>query len=251
MSIVYIISAPSGSGKSTLTNELLTSVPGLQFSVSYTTRSPRGSEQNGREYQFISRREFEEMIEANEFLEHACVFGDYYGTSRRFLTEARSAGNDLVLDIDVQGAAQIKKNLPEAVSIFILPPSRGELEKRLRRRNDTEKQLETADRRRSDQERNGIIEKRLQTAAKEIENFPMYDYILINDRLEQSIDCLKAIVLAERLTRSGKKLSSEDEQIVNAAQKCLLTNVREKVLGILNSFAGKTGQEEAVAADTR
>jgi guanylate kinase len=237
MSTVYIISAPSGSGKSTLTKELLTSVPHLQFSVSYTTRAPRGSEQNGHEYHFISRSEFEKMIAGSEFLEHACVFGDYYGTARCYLDEARAAGNDLVLDIDVQGAAQIKKNLPEAVSIFILPPSRSELEKRLRRRNDAEKQLETAERRRSDEERNGTIEKRLQTAAKEIENYPMYDYILINDRLEESIDCLKAIVLAEREKHSAREILSPDDSIAAKAEKCLLPKVREKVQEILDSFA--------------
>jgi guanylate kinase len=175
------------------------------------------------------------MIAAGEFLEHACVFGDYYGTARRYLDEARASGNDLVLDIDVQGAAQIKRNLPEAVSIFILPPSRSELEKRLRRRNDTEKQLETAERRRSDEERNGIIEKRLQTAAREIGNYPTYDYILINDRLEESIDCLKAIVLAERASRSERTIAA-NEVIAATAEKCLLPNVREKVQAILSSF---------------
>lgn len=237
MTAVYIISAPSGSGKSTLTKELLTSVPRLQFSVSYTTRPPRGSEQNGREYHFVSRGEFEEMIASGEFLEYACVFGDYYGTARRYLDEASAANNDLVLDIDVQGAAQIKHNLPEAISIFILPPSRSELEKRLRRRNDTEKQLETAERCRSDTERNGIIDKRLQTAAQEIENYPLYDYILINDRLEESIDCLKAIVLAERHSRSGQVISPVEKQIAATAEGCLLPHVREKVKDILDSFA--------------
>jgi guanylate kinase len=235
--IVYIISAPSGSGKSTLTNELLKSVPRLQFSVSYTTRLPRGSEKDGREYHFVSVVEFQRMIAADEFLEYACVFGDYYGTSRGYLREAQAAGNDLVLDIDVQGARQVKERIPhEAVSIFILPPSRDELEKRLRRRSEGEKQVETAERRRSDEERNRIIQKRLQTAAKEIENYCTYDYILVNDQLEQSIDRLKAIVLAERLHRSGIKLSPADQPVVEVAQLCLLPNVRGKVQQILDSF---------------
>src|ERR1700757_1986566 len=103
--IVYIISAPSGSGKTTLTNRLLSLVPGLEFSISYTTRKPRGSEQNAREYFFVSREEFEKMLKNDEFLEHATVFGNYYGTARRFLQEAKSKGKDLILDIDVQGAS--------------------------------------------------------------------------------------------------------------------------------------------------
>ncbi len=120
--IVFIVSAPSGSGKSTLVNVLLAMTPRLDFSISYTTRSPRGSEQNGKQYYFVSREEFEQMIAADEFLEHASVYGaNYYGTARRFLREAEQKGNDLLLDIDVQGAAQIKVKLPGAVSIFVLP----------------------------------------------------------------------------------------------------------------------------------
>jgi guanylate kinase len=134
MTTVYIISAPSGSGKSTLVNEVRKLVTGLDFSISYTTRAPRGSEQNGREYFFVSRPEFEDMIRNDEFLEHADVFGNYYGTARRFLREAQKHGDDLLLDIDVQGAEQIKKRIPEAASIFVLPPNREKLEWRLRNR---------------------------------------------------------------------------------------------------------------------
>ena len=235
--MVFIISAPSGSGKTTLTSELLRTVPSLQFSVSYTTRLPRGSEQNGREYFFVSREQFESMIAAGEFLEFASVFGDYYGTARSFLRQAEAAGNDLVLDIDVQGAVQVKDKIPDAVSIFILPPSRDELEKRLVRRGESEKQVETGARRRSDEERNRIIQKRLQTAAKEIENYCTYDYILVNDQLEQSIDQLKAIVFSERWKRSGIGPSSMDQKVLQIAQDCLLPNVRGKVHQILESFA--------------
>src|SRR5581483_8207852 len=175
MSAIFIISAPSGSGKSTLVNEVRQIVPGLDFSISYTTRKPRGSEQNGREYFFVSRPEFEEMIRRDEFLEHAQVFGNYYGTARRFLVEAEQKGSDLLLDIDVQGAEQIKKKLPQAVSVFILPPNRGELEKRLRNRSlDSEE----------------TIQRRLITASREIENYDKYDYILVNDRLEDSSSAL-------------------------------------------------------------
>jgi guanylate kinase len=135
MTVVYIISAPSGSGKSTLVSELRKSVRNLDFSVSYTTRLPRGSEQNGHEYFFISRQEFERLLAEDSFLEHAEVFGDYYGTAKRFLESARERGHDLLLDIDVQGERQVRKKIPDAVSIFILPPNRKELERRLRRRS--------------------------------------------------------------------------------------------------------------------
>ncbi len=222
--ILFIISAPSGSGKTTLTNELLTLVPGLQFSISYTTRPPRGSEQNGREYFFVSKEEFEEMVRRGEFLEYACVFGYYYGTARRFLDNARNTGRDLVLDIDVQGAAQVAK-MAEAVSIFILPPSREVLEFRLRNRSHSEHM---------DSEE--VIRRRLEGARKEIENYRNYDYILVNDRLEQSIAMLKAIVAAERLKRSGTKPFADPAGVLAAAEKSLLPNVRPRAEQILASF---------------
>ena len=156
MSTVFIISAPSGSGKSTLVNELRKIVTGLEFSISYTTRPPRGSEQNGREYFFVPRAEFDEMVGKGELLEHAEVFGNCYGTAKRFLREAEQKGNDLLLDIDVQGAQQVKKKIPDAVSIFVLPPNRDKLEWRLRHRG-----LDSKD----------VIERRLVTASREIENY--------------------------------------------------------------------------------
>ena len=176
--IVYIISAPSGSGKSTLVNELLKLVPNLDFSISYTTRNLRGSEQNGKQYHFVSREEFEQMIRDGEFLEHAEFDGNYYGTARRFLQETGRKGHDLLLDIDVQGAAQIKKKLPEAVSIFVLPPDRKTLEWRLRKRSEDAEE---------------VIARRLVAASREIENYDKYDYILINDKLEESIDRLEPL----------------------------------------------------------
>src|SRR5512146_226730 len=136
MSIVFIISAPSGSGKSTLVHRLLKTVPGLTFSISYTTRQPRGQEKDGESYHFISREEFEGCIARGEFLEHADVFGNYYGTHRRVLDSARERQLDLVLDIDVQGARQLTRYIPDAVSIFILAPSRNVLEERLRSRSE-------------------------------------------------------------------------------------------------------------------
>jgi guanylate kinase len=221
MSNVYIISAPSGSGKSTLVNELRKLIPRLDFSISYTTRPPRGSEQNGREYFFVSRPQFEDMVRQDEFLEHAEVFGKYYGTAKRFLEQAQKSGNDLLLDIDVQGAAQIKKKLPQAVSIFVLPPNRQTLEWRLRNRG-----LDAED----------VVQRRLITASREIENYDKYDYILINDRLEDSVEALKAIVLAERLQRSGKTLSADESKNLQIAEKYKLQNVRERVKPILSSF---------------
>jgi guanylate kinase len=221
MSIVYIVSAPSGSGKSTLVNELFKMVCNLDFSISYTTRPPRGSEQNGKEYFFVSREEFEAMIAADKFLEHATVFGNYYGTARRFLREAETRGNDLLLDIDVQGASKIKQKIPDAVSIFILPPDREKLEWRLRNRGlDSE----------------AVIRRRLDTARREIENYSKYDYILVNDQLEQSADELKDIVLAVRLLRSGAEPSGEEKRRVETAQACRLEEARERVQPILASF---------------
>jgi guanylate kinase len=224
MSIVYIISAPSGSGKSTLVNEVFKYVRHLDFSISYTTRPPRGSEKNGKEYFFVTEEKFKAMIAADEFLEYAkfpAEVGNYYGTARRFLKQAEAAGNDLLLDIDVQGAAQIKQKIPEAVSIFILPPSREQLEWRLRNRGQD-----------SEEERR----RRLDTARREIEQYSQYDYILVNDKIEQSTDELKAIVLAVRLERSRTQPSAEELPLLAKAQACRLDQARERVQPILASF---------------
>jgi guanylate kinase len=223
--ILFIISAPSGSGKTTLVNELRQYVSNLEFSVSFTTRSPRGSEQDGREYHFISRGEFESMIEGDEFLEYAVVFGNYYGTARSVLTDAKARGHDLLLDIDVQGARQVKQRAPDAVSIFVLPPSRTELESRLRKRSRSENVASEE-----------VIRRRLNTARKEIENYPNYDYILVNDRLESSTDQLVAIVLGERVRRSGKPPSPEEKEYLRTLEKCLKPNMEGEIRSILASF---------------
>jgi guanylate kinase len=224
-SIRYIISAPSGSGKTTLVNELRQYVPNLEFSVSYTTRPPRGSEQDGREYHFIPREEFEAMIASDEFLEHAQVFGKYYGTAKSVLRHAEEMGHDLLLDIDVQGERQVKQKMPDAVSIFVLPPSRKELESRLRKRSVSE-----------NVHAEEVIRRRLDEARREIENYPNYDYILINDRLEQSVDRLQAIVLGERIKRSGKPPSPAEKQYLASAEKCLKANMQDKIRDILDTF---------------
>jgi guanylate kinase len=187
MTIIFIISAPSGSGKSTLVGRLRRDVDRLHFSVSYTTRKPRGSERDGVDYCFISHEEFEERILAGEFFEHANVFGNYYGTHVGQLEKAREAGEDLVLDIDVQGAAQLKDKLPEAVTIFVLAPSRQILEQRLRSRSE---------------DPDPVIVRRLNDAASEIRNYDRYDYVVVNDDLERSAKTLAAIVTAERVRRT-------------------------------------------------
>jgi guanylate kinase len=187
MTTVFIISAPSGSGKSTLVSRLLANVPGLMFSVSYTTRKPRGAEVEGQNYHFVSRADFEQMIARNEFLEWAEVFGNYYGTHGGILEEARACGKDLLLDIDVQGARQMSCQLPEAVTIFILPPSRAILEQRLRARGEDDE---------------SVIERRLNDAAREISNYNAYDYVVINRDLTESDLILSAIVRAERVRRT-------------------------------------------------
>lgn len=223
--LVFIISAPSGSGKSTLTNELLKLVQNLDFSISYTTRAPRGSEQDGKQYHFVPMDEFNRMIAAGEFLEYAHVHGKYYGTAREFLRQAARSGHDLLLDIDVQGAAQIKRNLTDAISIFVLPPDRETLEWRLRKRSENSEE---------------DIQRRLRDARREIEEYDKYDYVLINDQLEKSIERLEAIVLSERLRRQERVLSDEESAIRQRAERLRLANLKAKVQPILASFGVTT-----------
>ena len=187
MSTVFIISAPSGSGKSTLVRRLLQEAPGLTFSISYTTRKPRGAEVDGQNYRFVPREDFESMVSHGEFLEHAEVFGNYYGTHKSVLESAQAESKDLVLDIDVQGARQLKKRIPEAVTIFILAPSRQVLEQRLRARGE---------------DREDVIDRRLRDAAREIGNYQQYDYVLVNRDLDETAASLCGIVRAERARRT-------------------------------------------------
>jgi guanylate kinase len=186
MTNVFIISAPSGSGKSTLVAGLMKADRDLRFSVSYTTRKPRGAEVPGESYVYISRDEFSQRVGAGEFLEHAEVFGNYYGTHRSVLDQARREGKDLILDIDVQGARQLKERIPDAVTVFILAPSRDILEQRLRARSEDSEE---------------VIQRRLREAAQEIRNYNQYDYVLVNHQVEESVGTLVAIVRAERVRR--------------------------------------------------
>ncbi len=185
--VLFIISAPSGSGKSTIVTQLRKLVGGLEFSISYTTRAPRGSEIDGQEYHFTSREAFEAMIEAGEFLEWAEVFGNYYGTALSALADARVEERDLLLDIDVQGAMQVMGKLPEAVSIFIMPPSPEVLEMRLRNRSQAEGVAEES-----------VIARRLSQARTELERLGDYKFALVNDVLDQAASAMRAIVLSAR-----------------------------------------------------
>jgi guanylate kinase len=184
---VFIISAPSGSGKSTLVHRLLATVPGLTFSISYTTRPPRPTETNGVEYVFTTRADFEARLARGEFLEYAEVYGNYYGTNRETFERATRDSRDLVLDIEVQGARQLKVAIPEAISVFVLPPSRAILEQRLRARSQDSEQ---------------VIQRRLESAAAEVRNYTQYDYVLINREIEDSAGRLASIVKAERLRKA-------------------------------------------------
>ncbi len=211
MSQVFIISAPSGSGKSTLVRNLLERDPSLIFSVSYTTREPRGQEQEGHEYHFVSRDAFVAMKNRGEFIEWAPVFDDFYGTHRRYVDQARAEGRDVVLDIDVKGARQLRERIPEAVSVFILAPSREELEKRLRARGDVSEQ---------------VIRKRVAEAAREIQDFSQYGYVLVNEDVEEASDLLQAIVEAARRQADSEqtaRLRSEDAAVRTRVSQILGT----------------------------
>lgn len=215
--ILFIISAPSGSGKSTLVAQLRSLVEGLEFSISYTTRAPRGSETDGREYHFTDRATFQGMIAGGEFLEWAEVFGqDYYGTALSALENARAAGKDLLLDIDVQGAMQVMQRLPEAISIFILPPSPEILEMRLRNRSEAEHMTDEVK-----------IQRRLQQAKDEVQQVWNYRYALVNDVLDQAVAEMRAVVLYERGERDG---------ITKVAESCRTDLHSAKLCAVLKSF---------------
>jgi guanylate kinase len=233
--ILFIISAPSGSGKSTLVSELRKQLSGVDFSISWTTRPPRGSEENGREYYFTTRQEFERMVGEGKFLEHAEVFGNYYGTARQSLEDARRQGHDLLLDIDVQGAAQVRGTMPEAVSIFVLPPNPRVLRTRLRNRSRAEGVVNEEE-----------VYRRLSEARKEIENYRDYSYILINDILDRAVAQLEAIVLAERYYRNAEPIAYRSSRVLEVAAGCRLSNSRERLKPVLEAFGieGGSGQQQ-------
>ncbi len=233
--ILFIISAPSGSGKSTLVSELRKQVSNVDFAISWTTRAPRGSEENGREYYFTTREQFERMIADGVFLECAEVFGHLYGTARQSLDDARAAGHDLILDIDVQGAAQVRTRMPEAVGIFVMPPNPRILRTRLRNRSRAEGVV-----------RDEEVYRRLREASKEIENYREYGYILVNDILDRAVAQLEAIVLAERFYRNGETIAYRSRRVLEVAAACLQGNSQERLKPVLEAFGiiGATGQQE-------
>jgi guanylate kinase len=233
--ILFIISAPSGSGKSTLVSELRKQVGGVEFAISWTTRAPRGSEEHGREYYFTTKEEFRRMLDEGVFLEHAEVFGNFYGTARSSLQEARSAGHDLLLDIDVQGAAQVRAKMPEAVSIFVMPPNPRVLRTRLRNRSRAEGVVNEEE-----------VYRRLNAASKEIENYREYGYILVNDILDRAVAQLEAIVLAERFYRNGEVIAYRSRRVLEVAAACLQSNSHERLKPVLEAFGifGSTGQQQ-------
>jgi guanylate kinase len=238
--ILFIISAPSGSGKSTLVSELRKQVVGIDFAVSWTTRAPRGSEEDGREYHFTTREQFQRMIEAGMFLEWAEVFGNLYGTAKSSLDEARLAGHDLLLDIDVQGAAQVRARLPEAVGIFVMPPNPTVLRTRLRNRSRAEGVVNEEE-----------VFRRLREASKEIENYREYSYILVNDILDRAVAQLEAIVLAERFYRNGEAIAYRSRRVLEVAAACLQSNSQERLKPVLEAFGiiGASGQQQLPFGD--
>jgi guanylate kinase len=196
---LYVVAAPSGAGKTSLVKALMEREPRIQFSVSYTTRKPRPNEIPGRDYHFVSAERFQEMIANHEFLEHATVFDNCYGTGVHTVREALSNGEQLLLEIDWQGARQVRARLPEACSIFILPPSRDALELRLKGRST---------------DSNEVIQRRLQDAAQDLGHWTEFDYVVINDRFEQAIEDLQAIVESR-----GSHLAAGRPEVVRLAAR--------------------------------
>ena len=193
--LLFVITAPSGAGKSSLIAKLLEDERGLALSVSYTTRSPRPGEQNGREYHFVDLPAFEAMLERGEFLESAEVHGHRYGTSQRVIDEVRASGRDLLLEIDWQGAAQVRRLYPESIGVFILPPSMAELERRLRKRA---------------QDSDEVIRRRLKNTVEEMSHAAEFKYAIINNNFDDARLDLRAIVRAERLA-TGRQLERHPE----------------------------------------
>ena len=196
---LYVVAAPSGAGKTSLVKALMEREPRIQFSVSYTTRHPRPNEIPGRDYHFVSQERFQEMIANDEFLEHAQVFDNCYGTGVRTVQEALSNGEQLLLEIDWQGARQVRSRIPQAVSIFILPPSRAALEQRLKGRSTD-----------SDE----VIHRRLRDAAEDLGHWREFDYVVINDQFEQAIEDLQAIV-----DDRGRGLKAARPEVVQLAAR--------------------------------
>lgn len=192
---LFIISAPSGAGKTSLVNALTEKMDSVLVSVSVTTRPKREGEQDGVHYNFVSAREFEEMLERNDFLEHATVFGNRYGTSQSWVEERLKQGKNVILEIDWQGGAQVRRLLPESVSVFILPPSRETLRARLESRG---------------QDDSSTIERRMAQAVDEMSHYAEYDYLIVNDQFDQALYELSAVIDSQRLDIKKQQQAVQD-----------------------------------------
>jgi guanylate kinase len=198
---LFIVSAPSGAGKTSLVSGLLASNQQINLSISYTTRAPRPGEQNGKHYHFVTREKFQEMVLHGDFLESAEVYGNYYGTSQSWIAQENANGRDVLLEIDWQGAAQVRRFFPQAISIFILPPTLHALESRLKGRG---------------QDNHDVIEQRLRAAQEDISHVVEFDYVIINDKLDVALQQLKAIVIAAGLGRDSQL--SRQASLINQLQ---------------------------------
>ncbi len=192
---LFIVSAPSGAGKTSLVKALLASNPGIELSISYTTRAPRPGETNGKEYHFVTREKFLEMATQGDFLESAEVYGNLYGTSQPWIREQITNGRNILLEIDWQGAAQVRRLFPESIGIFILPPSLEALETRLNGRG---------------QDSAEVIARRLKAARDDIAHVAEFDYVIINDKLDEAVQQLKAVVVAAGLRRAPQLTRYQD-----------------------------------------
>lgn len=211
---LYIVSAPSGAGKTSLVTALIQDDPRISVSVSHTTRNKRPGEEHGVNYHFVSHDEFKALIERNDFLEHAEVFGNFYGTSRSALQQALDQGQDLILEIDWQGAQQVRKLMPEALSVFILPPSQQALRQRLDNRG---------------QDSEEIIEGRMKEAVSEMVHYDEYDYVIINDDFADALEDLKAVFRANR---------NDDLQAVQRAEALKLQQQQQRHGALLKQLIG-------------
>lgn len=202
--MLYVISAPSGAGKTSLVKALIEQLPGVEVSISHTTRAMRPGEEDGVHYHFVDQARFLELADQAAFLEHAEVFGNYYGTSQQGVLDQLATGKDVILEIDWQGARQVRKLMPECLGIFIVPPSREVLEERLRGRG---------------QDSEEVIARRMLEAVSEMSHFPEFDFLVINDDFDQALEELKAILIANRLNMPRQEQTHTEllEALVNKA----------------------------------
>lgn len=199
---LFIVSAPSGAGKTSMVNALLDSNKEIALSISYTTRAPRPGEMNGKDYHFVSRDKFLQMAQRGDFLESAEVYGNLYGTSQSWIKKELASGHDILLEIDWQGAAQVRKLMPQAISIFILPPSLASLESRLKGRG---------------QDSTEVIARRVQAAQEDISHADEFDYVIINDKLDEALRQLSAVIISTGLRRNSQL--ARHASLINQLQK--------------------------------